>query len=151
MSLCPDGGGIGGGGGSSGVQTFDPVVIRASSVLTASYVASPVPPVDVWVFRYLNVLATYTRGDVGGRPQFRCRWAPVVGGPSFLTTEPNSLSELVVQERNGPVPPDASAFLFTIEVLNIGGAFLEIEARESPNGVPGTPGTLELELIGLGQ
>ena len=124
--------------------------LRASAVLTASYVASTVLPVSQVEAGLL--LCTYTRGAAGGYPSIALDlswdgttwWQATVADTAAAFSAPSANLTVYQVVYDLAAPDGAAAVLYAVPIDLRSARLMRVRCKET--GVSGTPGTLAVLL-----
>lgn len=127
--------------------------LRASTILTTSYVASSTYTIPAGV-KWVTFVLTYTRGGAAGSAAHQIEIGDgtdigpaVLLGGTITVTAPNGARPAYLDEINpGPVPADASALVYAIQWQVGGESTIRIKSKEVGNGA--APGTLQVAIKG---
>lgn len=133
-----------------------PLTLRASAVLTSSYVQSTAQIVPAGVAR-VGLRVTYQRGAAGGYPSILLLVddvnppVQVMGIAQGTATQTNEavatpIGQWEMQPFGTAGPAGAAAVTVTIPVVLPPGTYVAVSCKET--GAAGTPGTLGVVMVG---
>jgi hypothetical protein len=103
--------------------------------------------------RHITFYVTYTRGAVGGYPEFKVLWGNGVEETQETMTDMNydvlptstAIQNMYLQDLTGPIP-DSDAPVNSIIYVSIPGGATTVRLIASEKGKPGTQGTVGVSL-----